>query len=101
MRRILGGLDWTERQLYIIADHCFSTMHFSLTFEERILPLITDKDRNSRDEDIIWLMGDSGQGWKLDRLLTLHLLHCQPTNVQCRGARQGSQGWLTVTGFWR
>ena len=57
-------------------------MQFTLPYEERILPYIGNPDRKSLDEDITWMMGNSGQGWKLDRLLLLHLLRCPDPVMQ-------------------
>jgi hypothetical protein len=57
-------------------------MYFKLPFEERILPYIASKDRKARDEDVTWITGNSGQGWKLDRLLILHLLGCPDSVIQ-------------------
>jgi hypothetical protein len=57
-------------------------MQFKLPYNERILPYIGSTDRRAREEDVTWLMGNSGQGWKLDRLLLLHLLRCPDPVIQ-------------------
>ncbi len=57
-------------------------MYFKLPFVERILPYIGSKDRKARDKDVTWMTGNIGQGWKLDRLLTLHLLGCPDPVIQ-------------------
>ena len=77
-------------------------MHFKLPFNERILPYIGSKDRKARDEDVTWMTGNSGQGWKVDRLLTLHLLRApdpviQPTtsSIMVPDAPPGAIGQVT------
>ena len=57
-------------------------MYFKLPFEDRILPYIGNPHRKAWDEDITWMVGNSDQAWKLDRLLLLHLLRCSDPVIQ-------------------
>ena len=62
-----SGLRWSGQDREEIVCH-FRTMQLTQPYEERILPYIGSTDRKSLDEDITWMMGNSGQGWKLDPL---------------------------------